>query len=239
MLKLAICDDDMSLCGKLDEQLTMSAMDKGMVIETAVFNSGESLIRHLSDGRRFDAVFLDIEMGEFSGIDVGRWIREQALDEQTKVIYISWEKGYAMDLFQVRPMDFLLKPITDDIVSRVLTSIDRLCANKDQWFYFKVKNDLQRIAMGDIISLESENRMVRLVTIETIHTFYGKLNDVIKALDPNRFWQIHKSYIVNTDHVMTFEYDAVTVTGDRMLPVSQSRRKDIRNRQMRLHRGGQ
>ena len=73
--------------------------------------SGESLCKYLEAGNRFDLIFLDIELLKLSGIDVGNYIRNYLDDLKTSIIYISYNRSYAMRLFKIQPLDFLVKPL--------------------------------------------------------------------------------------------------------------------------------
>ncbi len=68
----------------------------------------------MAGGEYFGLIFLDIEMQYVNGIEAGKIIREKMKDELTKIVYISGSDNYAMELFQVRPLDFLIKPISKD-----------------------------------------------------------------------------------------------------------------------------
>ncbi|MEL7568552.1 MAG: response regulator [Dehalobacterium sp.] len=80
-------------------------------MEIEVFFSGEKLYQFICEGACFDIVFLDIELPKISGIDIGKKIRDEMHDETTKIVYISGKDSYAMGLFDVRPLNFLIKPI--------------------------------------------------------------------------------------------------------------------------------
>lgn len=91
-----------------------------MVINTDIFSDGPMLISELSSGVHYDIVILDICMPEKSGIDIGVYIREVMNDNISQIIYISSERQYAMELFKVQPLDFLIKPVEYDNLVNVL-----------------------------------------------------------------------------------------------------------------------
>ena len=59
----------------------------------------------------FDLIFLDIELKKKSGLDVSNYIRNELGNESVQIAYISAKTGYAMDLFEFRPINFLVKPL--------------------------------------------------------------------------------------------------------------------------------
>ena len=97
---------------------------------------------------------------------------------------------------------------------------------------------MHRIDVKDILYFESNNREVRIVKTDDDEIFYGKLNDVFKQVAKYYFMFIHKSYIVNYIFVTKFKYEEVTMSNSEVLPISQSRRKSIRELQIRFEKEG-
>ncbi|WP_303864841.1 LytTR family DNA-binding domain-containing protein [Alkalibaculum bacchi] len=83
---------------------------------------------------------------------------------------------------------------------------------------------------------KSGGRQVKIVSTEGEKLFYGKLADVFTKVIKHRFMYIHKSYIVNYAHVSTFRYESVMMTNSIQLPISQPRRKEIRELQMKYQK---
>jgi len=61
----------------------------------------------------FDLIFLDIELKLMSGIEAGRIIRKEMDNQTILIVYISGKENYYKDLFEIRPMSFLQKPIEE------------------------------------------------------------------------------------------------------------------------------
>lgn len=238
MLKVAICDDEVEICSQLEADLNAIAGDIGLSLEVDIYNLGTNLVEHLKKGYAYDVLFLDIEMKGLSGIDVGKWLRKKHQDQHTKVIYISWEQSYAMELFQIRPVDFLIKPIKKEVLKPLVIELVSMLEADNQWFYYMTKHVTNKVLTKDILYFESENRVIRIITTEGVITFYGKLSEVLTKVNRNLFWHVHKSYIINYKQVELFEYDRVLMNGGGIIPISQSKRKDIRNKQMTMQSDG-
>ena len=108
MYRIGICDDDKALCAGLEEQIYRIAKEMSVKADVEVWYCGESILRDLQNGVRLDLLFLDIELLQQNGISVGRFIREEMEDLQTHIVYISSRQGYAMQLFRIQPLDFLI-----------------------------------------------------------------------------------------------------------------------------------
>jgi len=109
VLRIAICDDENSICNQLEEILDMLEKEFSKKLQIDIFYSGEELSSHLSKDNYYDIIFLDIELKEMNGVEVGQVIRDKMLNETTQIVYISGKETYAMELFKVRPLDFIMR----------------------------------------------------------------------------------------------------------------------------------
>ena len=84
----------------------------GIEMETEFFYSGESLYNAIAkQGYIFDLILLDIELMMMNGVQVGQKIREELNNDIVQIVYISGKESYAMELFDIRPLNFLIKPV--------------------------------------------------------------------------------------------------------------------------------
>ena len=112
MYRVGICDDDKILCSLLEEQIQELSAEFLVKFEIEVWYCGESLERDLKKGVTLDILFLDIELLQKDGIEIGAFIRDEMGDTDTHIVYISSKQGYAMELFKMQPLEFLVKPIS-------------------------------------------------------------------------------------------------------------------------------
>jgi DNA-binding LytR/AlgR family response regulator len=237
MLKVGICDDEPTVCTKIKDIIFKYSKLNSKKIEVDVFNSGEELYEYLLNDYCLDIIFLDIELDELDGIEVGKKIREEFKNELTQIIYISSKKNYAMELFDVRPLNFLIKPVEDTKVFEVLDKAMELLDRIDGYFEYKTGHNFCKTEIKDILYFESDNRKVKMVTKNSEIVFYDKLSDIHLSLESHRFFFSHKSYLVNFYHVSRFYYDKLLMTNSHVLPISQSKRPSVRKLQLRYERG--
>lgn len=95
------------------------------------------MFEHMEKGLYFDIIFLDIEFKSLNGLQVGRKIRNQLHNELVQIVYISAIANYAMDLFQIRPMNFLIKPLKREEILETLKKLMELTNRLDYTFKFK------------------------------------------------------------------------------------------------------
>lgn len=227
MIRIAIVDDDCYLCSNIEKVLLAYDRVSTYDLEVEVFFNGDSLLSYMEEEDNFDLIFLDIEMNGYNGVEVGKIIRERHQNNITQIVYITACDGYDRQLFQIRPMGFLEKPLkNNDIISTVETYI-KLYAGMDNMFSFTYNRKKIKIPYKEIIYFKSDNKKIELCTTEELYDFYGKLNDITGSL-PCEFMIIHKSYIVNRMYIEKYGYNSITVINQDELPISQYYRKDVR-----------
>ncbi len=237
MLKIAICDDNQFFCSEI-ETIILKNKDKlnKQHLNIDIFYSGQQLYSHLNQNHKYDIIFLDIEMESLNGVEVGKKIRNDLNDDDTQIIYVSSNASYAMQLFQNRPANFLIKPVKEtDIVEQLKKSIAYIDRNK-LIFSFSNNKDYYNLSYKDIIYFESRNRKVIIHTVLKDYEIYAKLSDIMDTLPSLVFFKIHKSYVINYNFIQHIDYDSITLTSGLILPISQSQRKTVRLSLLNLRR---
>ncbi len=230
MLNIFICDDETGTCEELREILERYASGNKMRYNIKIFYTGTALLEYFMERGRADILFLDISLPGIDGINVGKLIREKIGDEQTIIVYISSNKSYALDLFQNRPFDFIIKPIKEEVIYSLMEKIVRFRGKRAVCLEFQNKGRIYQIPYSDILYLQSEKRKIRVVTVKGIKEYYGKLSEVEITLPSDIFLKIHKSYIVNSYFVEEYAYEQITMVDGSVLNVSQTQRPSVRKK---------
>lgn len=227
MYRIGICDDDKELCSRLEEQIYQIAKELSAEADVEVWYSGESILRDLENGMRLDLLFLDIELVRENGISVGKFIRGEMEDMQTHIVYISAKQGYAIQLFKIQPLDFLVKPISDEQIREVLARSIRQKQSFKSCFEYRKGSAVFRVPTKDIVYFASMDKKIRVITKDGEDEFYEKLKNIMGELSAD-FMMIHQSYIVNRLYVSEYAYDCVKMSDGAVLSISKPYRKEIR-----------
>lgn len=241
MLRIAICDDIKSITSQLEDILIELGKKHSVQIDIDVFYSGSMLIEYLMMGNSFHLIFLDIEMENVDGIQAGLKIRNDMRDENTQIAYISGKSGYAMDLFQVRPIDFIVKPLKMENIEGTFLTALRIINSKDSHFKYKKGHTYNKLEAMDIMYFEGNDRKINIITKEgmVFDSFYGSMDDVYEQIKDLEFLFIHKSYVVNNLYIKSYKYDKVIMANNMELSISQSKRKAVREKINNLYSGGE
>ncbi len=186
-----------------------------------------------------DLMFLDIEMPVLKGTDF-----YQSLCEKPKVIFTTAYRDYALDGFELEAVDYLLKPITfarffkacerfksqlsqlPEQTHNDQTNCDHSNSNTKEHMFIRVDRKQIKVKLNDIRYIQGLKDYLQIHTKE--HTFITKLTmkKLLKSL-PARFIQVHRSYIVNQDHISAFTNNDIEV-GDTEIPIGETFQYDIR-----------
>lgn len=229
MFRIAICDDERSICTEIENIIFKHALEKHLRIEIEIFESGESLCEAIEQGAFFHLIFLDIELVKINGIDVCDKIRNDYGNESVKVVYISSHPGYAMQLFDGRPLNFLQKPLESE---KIITNFDKAVSlwEKDIIvFEFTSGRATKWIKVKDILYFESEDKKIIIHSNEGNEIFYSKLSEVAKKVVDAGFLWIHKSFLVNYNYIKGITYENIELLDGSILPISKTFRADIRD----------
>lgn len=222
MLRIGICDDQSGARGALRLALEhlLRTDDEKIFYE---FSSGEGALGWLAKHTgELDLLFLDVELGGISGMEAARKIRET--DAGLMLVFVTGYADFVFDGYAVGALGYLVKPVREEKLREILTRARKLLESRaPQTFAVKNADGMYRIAKQDILYLQSDRRLVRVVTKSRDYSYYGKLNDAQAALGAG-FVRVHQRYLVRAGAVSQIESGHVAV-GDAVLPVSRSLRE--------------
>lgn len=232
MIRIAVCDDDYTICTELEKIILEYKEQNNKELTVDVFYSGEYLIKHIKDNNSFDLIFLDIELGEINGVEVGNIIRKDFDDYITKIVYISSKNHYDRQLFEVQPLHFLEKPLDKYKVFKDINLAIKILNKQNDWFSFKIGHEIYKMPIKEIIYFESLDREIRLVGVKEIVQFYDKIETILKRVSEFRFMNPHRSYLINYDHVISIKKDTIIISNGDKIPLSRLKNKEIRELQI-------
>ncbi|MDO4300761.1 MAG: LytTR family DNA-binding domain-containing protein [Clostridia bacterium] len=225
MLKIAICDDNIEVTYNIERML--KNIEPNLDIET--YYSAKTLISALRVGDVYDIIFLDIEFDDdLNGVEAGKIIRNELKDNVTQIVYISGKAKYALDLFESRPMDFIVKPVGVSSLRKVLEVAFEIIDKNIKFFTIKTGNSTVKILYCEIKYFECQGHKIKVVTVKGDYLYYGVFSKIDIDFERNNFIKIHKSYIVNTLYVKEYHNDYLIVIDDDVLPISRASRPIVK-----------
>lgn len=199
-MRFAICDDDAVFAHVLEAYFAACAL----AIDTEVYVSGEELLSdYAQNNRRYDALFLDMEMGSMNGIATANAIR--ALDRRAIIVFVTSHTKYMRESFQCQPLDFLVKPVETGALDKVLAAIVRKVEEERLSITFSDNRKMVRLYCDEIIYCESDGHWVEIHTAAEVFRTRMTLTALEGLMTPGLFARAGKGYLVNLDQVRTIE----------------------------------
>lgn len=234
-MKVAICEDEPVICSQIQGFLEQIAEDLKVVCRIDCFFTGEELCEEMKH-QGYDLIFLDIELPKMNGMEAAKFIREELEDEMVQIAYISAKQEYAMELFEFRPIHFLIKPLDRMKLEKVVEKYLKITSQNQQIFTYKKRFDIYQLPISDILYFESKGRKITIVTRNGEDEFYGSLKEIESYIRDRYFLWIHKSILVNYRYITKLTYEQAEMINGVKLPISQSRRVEIRKKCLELRK---
>lgn len=207
----------------------------------ASFDSALEARQWLQEGNSAELIFVDINMPELSGID---FVRE--LGNHPMVIFTTAYSEYAVEGFKLDAIDYLLKPFSFEIFersARKAQSMMELLRLRDggvqqlpeseqsaerECISIRADHKTSLVRYANIIYLESAGEYVRLHLVDgtKLVTFF-RLKNMESALPSDKFVRVHRSFIVNIDHITGYTKGRVFMTGDDYVPIGENYRESF------------
>lgn len=234
MFKIAVCDDEKELREWMAGIIHHSGNGLWQFCSMDQYSSGEALCKAMEAGVRYQLIFLDIGLDAMDGVEAGRYIRTRLDDHAVQIVYISGKTGYAMSLFQNQPYDFLVKPLDEGDVARIIRRVMEINVGLSQTVQF-VSAGRQKnvVSCKDIQYACSSVRKVTVHTASKDYEIYGKLSDLAARLPEADFIFTHKSYLVNWLYIHSILKDRVVLHDGTELPVSRNYKNGLREAWLR------
>ncbi len=189
----------------------------------ACFETGIEALVYLKTAK-VDLIFLDINLGEISGIQF-----LQTGQIQSKVIVTTAYEEYALKGYELNVTDYLLKPFAFErffqAVNKVQGELDKQL-NKTELRYIFIKTEyrLEKIMLNEILYIEGMRDYRRIHTLNkrimTLQTF----KDLEIEIPENIICRVHKSYMVAIDKIDSIEKEEIKINGI-YIPISETYRK--------------
>ena len=218
MIRILIVDDE-----PIARQIVKTYAERcGFLEIVAECETALETLPYLQQGN-IEAIFMDINM---PGVDGFSFMK--ALSEKPKFIFTTAYKDYALDAFEIKATDYLLKPFSYE---RFLTAAERLQNTDIQEVtsgsnYIVIKNGktMHRVLFEELLYCEAQLNYVRFVTTDGEIVAYQTLSDTEKLLPNTIFVRAHRSFIVNKNKVKTIDGNQIIFDKKNMAMIGASYR---------------
>lgn len=202
-MNIAICDDDRISQSILRNALSYYGRDRNIDVYTCCFSNGIDLIE---SNELFDVIFMDYEMNGLNGLKTSEIMREN--NDDSTIIFLSAHPSVVFDAFSVNAFRFLTKPLD---IKKLYKALDdfRSSLKKDNVLVIKTFEKTWSIKHSDIIYAEAQRKHTIIRTVKTSLDVAKCLGEIEDMLPKESFLRVHKSYVVNFEHISGYDKDYI------------------------------
>jgi DNA-binding LytR/AlgR family response regulator len=166
--------------------------------------------------QQIDLIFLDIQMPDLRGTDLAKLV-----GNSTQIIFTTAYSEYALEGFELSALDYVLKPITFERFLMAVQKCKPTQIEDQQGMTIKSGYDLYKVKFTDIRYIESDSEYVTFYTKDRKIMSHQSLKALEQELPPDTFMRVHRSFIINKQHVSALKGRELSV-GEVKIPVSNT-----------------
>jgi DNA-binding LytR/AlgR family response regulator len=229
-LRCVVTDDD-SLSRQALEAHIAHTPSLSLVASLA---DGTALLEFLQHQPPVDILFLDIQMPLLSGLEVLRM-----LPKPPAVVFITSRPDFAVEAFELRAVDYLVKPIAYPRFFQAVNRVHEWRAGRtpapvpvsvpaqrsdraEDAVFIKTGGRLVRLLLSDILYVEAVGQYAVVVTIQNQYSTSQLLRELEKQLPSQHFTRVHRSYLVNQHKIESVEDATIRLEGGRTVPIGRT-----------------
>ena len=177
-----------------------------------------------------DILYLDVEMPEMSGLEL-----LAVLEKPVEVILITSVKDYAVEAFEYRVTDFLVKPVEYSrflkATQKAKENIELQNRNNDKEDHFYVKSDFKivKINFNELLFVEALADYVIINTTTNKYIVHSTMKGIESKLPKNIFVRVHRSFIVNFNKIESIEDLSIKID-KKVIPIGASYKENFMNK---------
>lgn len=183
------------------------------------------------NNHNIDLIFLDINMPEITGISFAK-----SINKIIKVIFTTAYRDYAVEGFELRAVDYLLKPISFERLSQAINTYfevhtETVTETKEQtenalFMFVRSDRKMLKVDFEAIIYIESYSDYIKIHLSEKTIITRETISAIEAKLDKKKFLRIHRSYIISFKNISSFTNEHITIL-KKAFPISRSYKKEV------------
>ncbi len=221
-MKILICDDDKMYVDSIKAQVDAFLAENSLTAQCCTLTSADGL---MTTTESYDIAFLDIVVGDVSGIEVGKRLKEN--NENIVIFIVTAYDKYLDDAMDLNVLRFLKKPLNNERLQAGLEKAFSLIDNTTVEILIKDGIGAMNIPISSIMYVEIMGRKIKVVTKDNVYITSTKMTFWQEKLIASFFYQVHKSFIINLKYATNYQKDAVTMKNGDKIPVAFRKQIDF------------
>lgn len=221
MLRIAVVEDDKKSSGLLKGYIDRYCKENGEQARVNFFSDGIDIASDYN--AEYDLIFLDIVMKHMDGLKAAEYIRKK--DKNVVIVFVTGDARFAVKGYSVEALSFMVKPVSYSVFSHEMERcVEKIYSGRGKYVVLTTENGIDKIAVNNIIYIESQNHKMIINTTEKLYCVYETMKSLEGRLPKEQFSRCNNCYLVNLDFVRGVHGEYALIN-DEELKISRSRRK--------------
>ena len=217
MYRFAVCDYSSADRAYVTALIEAWGCSRDILLQIEDYPSAEAFLFAYEGNETVDVLFLDIEMGDMSGVELAKRLRQMGAGLQ--IVFLTGYMEYIAEGYDVEALHYLIKPVAQEKLGAVLDRAVERLKTRENVLLLSLPDGVVRLPLYEIRYLEVMKNYVTLHAVEE-YSVKRSLSELTKELDES-FYRIHRSYIVNLRFVKRITRTEVTLKDGAALPLSR------------------
>jgi len=230
MVRIAICDDELSMVQQNEEMVRSSLQTLGIGYEIVTYTQSSNLLCDIVEDEFFyDLILSDIEMPEISGMELVDKVKKHLPD--VKIIFITSHIEYAIDAYELSVFRYVPKGNREEKLEQAIQDAAKLIElEAGQEYTIQTNNRLERINYRDIFYIMRDGKNAEITSNQGVSKVRKSLQQVYEELNAPEFIFIERGCIVNIIHIMKVQEGMIYLKNQDTLPVSRSHLQEVKQK---------
>lgn len=221
MINIAVVDDDREMQKMIQRCMSQEIRQEDNV-EVAFYDNGQTLLKDLEMECKADILFLDIELPDMNGIELGKKIREKY--PRIYLVYLTSHSEFAIESYVLDAYQYILKEQMEVRLPQILRQLIKRVEKETKYYRMIGTNlDKEKVYYRDIITICKEKgaKYVRYDTLKGEFRERISLDEVLRELHNDNFILVERGVVINARHIAKLKNNIIYMDNKEKIVISR------------------
>lgn len=225
-LNIAICDDETYYRNHIEALVREYLQGEDVLFRIELFEDGRNFCEEPENVRKFDVIFLDIEMRDMNGMETAYFIRKR--NSEMDIVFITVASDYVFEGYRVNAVRYIMKNNLKELLPECLADILKRRRYRGHKMEFSFVGGKRTVFLDDILYIESQSHKLQFKIRDGSLSMYGRVDELESKLQEYLFLRCHQSFLVNMGHIEKIRNYQAYLSDGSEVPVARSRYPEVK-----------
>lgn len=227
MIRIAVVDDEEKDLLYIDKRIKKQFEIRNLKYNSLLYTSAVQLLNKHAQNP-FDIIFLDIDMPQFSGMDVAEKLN--ATSAKALIVFVTNHDELVYKAFRFKAIGFIRKKYFDDEVGEIIDILMNELHKNNHTLNFTDAHSIKKIDLFEVLYMRSDDHYIEIHFKNKKECVRENLSNVQSQVEHYGFIRIHSRYLVNYRYIYSIERTTVVLSDGTQLPLSRNRITSVKEK---------